>query len=341
VEIARAAVANHRAFFRRAAARVERIGGLELAVREPSGTLPFPRSRRGLDEAVRRIRRLRLREVGCWSRDEDPALGTLLVARGFQWGWQPHWLGLELARLPDEEPSWRIEGPAEAYPRELPYRPHRAEPRAFVELTVRVRGAVVGRAVLNPWRGVGGIYSMGVVPSARRRGIGRALTLAACLRARELGCTHAVLNATGEGEPVYRGLGFESGGLGRTWWWFPRPAPTPRRVALVEAAGFGDLAALVRLRPRGAEPRELLGHAVCTGRVEVAEWLLDRGPELAREPVDLERGATLLHVAVEWGDARLVRLALDRGADLSTRDTAHGGTPADWARFLGREELLP
>ncbi|MGZ4352792.1 MAG: ankyrin repeat domain-containing protein, partial [Gaiellaceae bacterium] len=165
-------------------------------------------------------------------------------------------------------------------------------------------------------------------------------TLAACLRALELGCTHAVLNATGEGEPVYRRLGFESTGHGRTWWLFPGAAPSRRRVALVEAAGFGDLAALARLHPRDGESRGLLAHAVCTGQVGVAEWLLDRRPGLVREPVDEARGATLLHVAVEWGNAELVRLALARGVDPAVRDTAYGATAAQWARFLGRPELL-
>ena len=70
---------------------------------------------------------------------------------------------------------------------------------------------------------IGGIYDMGVLPDARRRGFGRALTLAALARARTLGCTSVTLNATGAGEPLYRSVGFESLGLGMTWWLFPRP----------------------------------------------------------------------------------------------------------------------
>ena len=70
---------------------------------------------------------------------------------------------------------------------------------------------------------VAGIYDMGVLSSARRRGLGRALTLAAVARAREAGCASVTLNATGEGEALYRSVGFESLGLGMTWWLFPRP----------------------------------------------------------------------------------------------------------------------
>ncbi|MGZ4353639.1 MAG: hypothetical protein ACXVZ4_08840, partial [Gaiellaceae bacterium] len=67
MDLVRAAAANHRAHFRRSAERVERFGGVDLYVRGRWGTIPFPRSRRGVDEAVRRIRRLGLREVGAWS----------------------------------------------------------------------------------------------------------------------------------------------------------------------------------------------------------------------------------------------------------------------------------
>jgi hypothetical protein len=50
---------------------------------------------------VERIRELRLREASCWSLTPDPALGTRLATRGFGWGWQPHWMALDLAHLPD------------------------------------------------------------------------------------------------------------------------------------------------------------------------------------------------------------------------------------------------
>ena len=54
-----------------------------------------------LDEAVRRDCGLRLREVGCWPLRDHAVLGTLLVARGFEYGWQPHRITLELRRAPE------------------------------------------------------------------------------------------------------------------------------------------------------------------------------------------------------------------------------------------------
>jgi ribosomal protein S18 acetylase RimI-like enzyme len=91
-------------------------------------------------------------------------------------------------------------------------------------LVVRERGAVVGQAVLNLVEDSAGLYDMGVVPRARRRGVCLALTVAACRLARDLGGAHVTLNATEDGEPLYRRAGFESLGFGRTWWLFRRRA---------------------------------------------------------------------------------------------------------------------
>jgi GNAT superfamily N-acetyltransferase len=65
---------------------------------------------------------------------------------------------------------------------------------------------------------VAGMFDLVVFPDARRRGLGRALTAAVGDRAAQLGCSHVVLNATEEGERLYRTMGFESVGHGRTWW---------------------------------------------------------------------------------------------------------------------------
>ena len=66
--------------------------------------------------------------------------------------------------------------------------------------------------------GVAGLYDVGVERGERRRGIGRAVTLAALDVARSLGCGVATLNATPEGEALYRAMGFRSVGVAQTWW---------------------------------------------------------------------------------------------------------------------------
>jgi GNAT superfamily N-acetyltransferase len=339
----RATAANHRAWFRRCAAVAGGAVEGDVIVAGASGTIAFPRARSR--EAIDRAMRLELRAMSCWTLEEDRALGTLLVARGFEWGWQPHWMALDLARLPREEPAHAVGAAAGALPRDLPYAGSLPTPPAARHLAVREDGRTVGHVVVNPWRGSAGIYDMGVAPDRRRRGIGRALTLAACSLARELGCTHAVLNATGEGEPLYRGVGFESLGLGRTWWLHPGPRPTPRQTALVEAIGFGDLDALASLRPTDAELEEPvpgggvpLAVAVVTGRSAAADWILRRRPDLVSRPVE-PRGGTLLHVAVEWDDEALAAVALAHGADPLARDDASSATPLEWAEHLGRPRL--
>ena len=226
----RAIAANHRAWFRRGAATrggaVIQVDGVALAAEPPWGTIPFPgpraRSAARLDEILRRARGLGLEGLSCWSLDEDPGLERLLVARGFEVGWQPHWMALALGRLPRDDGRFQVEGfqpgPDD---RALPYTSAMPDPAHSHHLAVFVDGRTAGHVVLNPWRGFGGIYNMGVTEGHRRHGIGRALTLAACRLARQLGCTHAGLNATPEGELLYRTVGFRSLGMGRTWWAHP------------------------------------------------------------------------------------------------------------------------
>ena len=86
-----------------------------------------------LDAALSDARQKPVRQVACWSLlpTQPPDLAARLVARGFQWGWQPHWMALDLeqgekADLPvpdglqvflDDGSAWDVDG--------LPYRSHR------------------------------------------------------------------------------------------------------------------------------------------------------------------------------------------------------------------------
>ena len=187
--------------------------------------LAFPRADGDLAGAVRLARESGASEVGCWAIAPDDELGRRLEELGFQDGWQPHWMGIdprevdgssghhveETSRCATGLPYW-----SEAHERVLG-----GDVRHFV---VGYADATVGHVVLNIDDESGGIYDMGVARHARRQGYGKALTLAALKCARESGCASVTLNATPEGELLYRSVGFESLGLGMTWWLFPHRA---------------------------------------------------------------------------------------------------------------------
>jgi ribosomal protein S18 acetylase RimI-like enzyme len=69
--------------------------------------------------------------------------------------------------------------------------------------------------------GVAGIYNVGVLPRARRRGYGRLATVAALLEARELGYPIGVLQSTEMGFGLYSSLGFKTHCIFSRYIWMP------------------------------------------------------------------------------------------------------------------------
>jgi ribosomal protein S18 acetylase RimI-like enzyme len=345
----RAAAENHRVWFRRTAAAegcaVVDVGDTQLFLGREA--MVFPDADLDVDALMGEIRARECRSVGCWSLSANAALGTRLVARGFGWGWRPHWMAIDLDDACAAAPSrFSVVPAAPPYARTLPYAPSSPEPEGSVRLGVRLRDKIVGQVVVNPWDGVAGIYSMGVAPRVRRRGIGKTLTEAACRVAVEHGCRHAVLNATDAGEALYRQAGFRSLGWGQTWWFEPGPEPSPRQIALTEAIGFGDLAALEALRPTPDElTRALPGDehplilALVTDQPAVGGYLLKRCPDLANRRF-APHDATLLHLAIEHDRPVFVEVALAHGVDPDARDATFNATAAGWAEHFGRGTIL-
>ncbi len=398
----RAAAANHKAWF--AAAALQRGGeicreqGVTWISSSEEVTIAFPRlasraADAALDAIVAFCRQRKPKQAACWSllpaRPRD--LGARLAARGFEWGWQPHWMGLDLRKMRadfsilaglhiavDDDSQWGVD--------DLPYYSpegarvlqglSRVRPRRMWHFGAWLDGELVGHSLLyltTGRLGVAGIYSVGVVPAARNRGVGRAVTLAACQFAQALGCHYALLNSATH---IYDRLGFESLGWGQTWW-MHAPAlaaspPTPVQIAFAEAVGRGDMKALNALDRRmlpddlnaplqcGMTPMDL---AVQTHKAAVVEWLVaqgatlevlhawdlgwkDRVPALLAASPQLANSrsgawqTTPLHEAAARGDTELARLLLTADPDLEIRDSQANGTPLGWARHFQRTEII-
>jgi hypothetical protein len=90
----------------------------------------------------------------------------------------------------------------------------------------------------------------------------------------------------------------------------------------------------------GAERHLALAVASQVGQIEIVRLLLDAGEDPNRyNPPGGHAHTTPLHQAALIGHEDLVRLLLERGANVDTRDLLWRGTPADWARHEGRTEL--
>ncbi len=83
----------------------------------------------------------------------------------------------------------------------------------FHVLVGRLDGENVTAGMAYDHDGDCGIYNVGTLPHARRRGLGTALTALHLYRARERGCTTASLQSTEMADGVYAAVGFR--GLGR------------------------------------------------------------------------------------------------------------------------------
>lgn len=345
-----------------------------------------------LDEMMGYYRTHLPKGIGCWSLNPpQPAdIGVRLLARGFQPGWQPCWMGLDLATI---RTGFSFPGGLQIYAdndrpvhetKELPYAEdgevsrlvktmHAERIQRFIAV---LHGKIVGHTsvfLTTGAYGAAGIYDVGVVPLARRLGIGKAVLIAACLFARERGYHYAVLNATGR--RMYEQVGFRWISNGLTWWAnnnrFLTKAPQPDQMALAEAAGRGDIAALDNLNERltaaalnkpTANGMTLVEIAVHFRRPAAAEWLIEHGAAYSvldawdmgangraaallkahPEQVDQLYGdlrITLLHIAAERNDIKLAELAIAAKPDLTIKDRVYKSTALGWAQHFQREEI--
>ena len=104
-------------------------------------------------------------------------------------------------------------------------------------------------------------------------------------------------------------------------------------------AALVDIGANVNANPFRGTP---LLWACYSDKVEAARWLLDHGadPDLRHDWGGDGHGvsAVAMHLAAQHGAIGCLTLLLDRGADPTIIDGAHGGDPLGWAEYGGADE---
>ena len=400
-ELEQAAAYNHTELFCLDAlasnGEVEKRDGILWTYRDPDKgsmiafpSLPEDRAGAQLDEIIEYYLQYPPNGAGCWSLDptQPHDLGLMLLARGFQLGWKPCWMALDLEKIKSGYPApvglelTPDNTAAILDVKSLPYSDmdiltFQKYPERMQHFVARLDGKIVGHSsvlLTTGMYGAAGIYHVGVLPFMRNRGIGKAVVLAACMYAKNLGYRYAVLNATGL--RMYEQLGFKKISDGFTWWLniqkFLAQPPTKNEIFLAEAIGRGDvLSAEQALKhfnnghlhapmTNGMTLMQLAGYF----KQQVsAEWLINHDWSMSvldawdlgwkdhaasllaqdHNSVNRQYGelqTTILHIAAERNDFELANLALKFSPDLTIKDKMYHSTPLGWANFFHRKEII-
>jgi hypothetical protein len=125
------------------------------------------------------------------------------------------------------------------------------------------------------------------------------------------------------------------------------PPPDDGPDAFVAAALSGDRSRVESLGAHAEEARRrrpgLVVWAAARRLTAAIPLLVELGFDvnaLARSDAPLEQQwESALHVAAQVGDVGLVRLLLGLGVSTVARDARFGGTPLDWARHFGQDDV--
>lgn len=315
--------------------------------------------------------------MGCWAEEcpAPPFVTAAAVERGMQWGWTARWMVRPTAKpLPEERTVHGIEirrlgEPPEGRAEDIPFVDDRWAQLLPLDHTTVVLGAfesdtMVGTVALHCAPDGGAIFNLGVAGSHQKRGIGRALMLAALREAEEKGLEQVTLNATDAGAGLYASLGFEDRGRGQTFWinsdMLDRPTPTAQQWTVSRAIAMDspevpgtDGAMLpcnmtpMRLASTTDSPHAARALEEQGIRLDaLSAWDLgwgDRAEQVLRtgglDELDEVEKATPLHVAVQRDDRELAALCLKLGARTDIKDGKYGGDALGWCGACGRPEI--
>jgi hypothetical protein len=150
---------------------------------------------------------------------------------------QPAPSGVEVVRVRDakdvadvvrvSQEAWASVGLPPAETAALLARPDRMLASHHVWYLARVDGRPVATAMALLACGVAGVYWVGCVPDARRRGLAERVTRAVGNAGFDAGMTVAALQASVMGHPVYLHMGYET--VSTTRWYLARPSRSESR----------------------------------------------------------------------------------------------------------------
>jgi GNAT superfamily N-acetyltransferase len=167
-------------------------------------------------------------QFAAWTDESDGAMRRELERRHYVLDTTTRAMGRWLDDLRVPRPSIALEAAAWSEYLEADGLPPEflrdADHAALHVLVARTEGTVVAAALAYDCAGDCGIYNVGTVEQARRRGLGTALTAAQLHDARARGCTSASLQSTPMAERVYAAAGFRD--LGRILEFVPAPSRT-------------------------------------------------------------------------------------------------------------------
>jgi len=158
-----------------------------------------------------------------WVHESEEAMRSDLERRGYTLDTSTRAMGMPLDDTvgpappidlgpPDWREHLRISGVSSDFLAE-------ADPSAYQIVLARLDGETVATAMAYDFDGDCGIYNVGTLEHARRRGLGTAVTLALLYDAVQRGCETASLQATPTAERLYAALGFRN--LGRFFEYVP------------------------------------------------------------------------------------------------------------------------
>jgi GNAT superfamily N-acetyltransferase len=165
-----------------------------------------------------------------WVHETDLAMRAELEGRGYAVEETTRTMGIQLdeIRLPRPEielgqPEWAEHLRIIGVPPDLL---SRGDHGAYHVLVARLESENVATAIAYDHDGDRGIYNVGTLEHARRRGIGTAVSALLVHDARERGCATASLQSSPMAEGIYAAVGFRD--LGRTLEYTPPRGPTGR-----------------------------------------------------------------------------------------------------------------